>query len=182
MEKTLAREPEHGTVIEYITHRCRCPACERAWDRNADAFYASPFKRVPADAAREHLKALIDAGFEIAAISDAAVIVKDTIYGILDGAKYIRRQTSDCILAVDITKPVPKHRVPNAIVCRMLDEMRASGLTLVWIYKTAGVNKSFRAYWSGQRVSWPNYVRIKRVYDAWLRSGLVEVDYDGSPA
>lgn len=124
-------------------------------------------------AAREKVVRMMAMGFGLAAIADAADLSRDTVRGVLAGSKFTRRSTLEAILELDTGKPVPGHRVPNHIVQAMLGEMRACGLTLQWIYRTAGVSPKFRGSFSGQRVSWDNYVRLARVYDAFFESDLV---------
>lgn len=124
-------------------------------------------------AAREKVVRMMGLGFELAAIADGAGLARDTVREVLASSKFTRRSTLEAILDLDVDKPIEGHRVPNHIVMGLLDEMRACGLTLQWIYKTAGVSPKFRGSFSGQRVSWDNYERIARVYDAFFQSDLI---------
>jgi len=73
---------------------------------------------------------------------------------------------------VPADEPIPDHRVPNCFVRSMLLEMRDAGLSMQWVYRTAGVRAKFHGGIGGRCTSWEIYVRIKRVYDAFLDSDL----------
>lgn len=137
---------------------------------------------VSADKARAHVLRLMSRGFEVNAIADAAGISRDTVSGIAKGAAVTRDVTEKRILAVDEDTPIPGHRVPNHILMRLLDDLRRSGFTLQWIYKTAGVNRKFRGSYTGQRVSWSNFERIAKVHAAFFESDLARIDGGGDGA
>jgi len=176
---TLTREPAHGTILEYVSYNCRCPLCQANWETNAARFYygKSPddkTRKVLAEGARDHLGNMLDMGFEVAAIADAAELTRDTVRAVASGdQRMIQRRTADAILALNPDEPIPHHRVPGVIVRRMLGEMRSYGLSLAWIYRTAGVNPKFRGNSPGARVSWGNYVKLRRVYDVMYDAGLL---------
>jgi hypothetical protein len=133
--------------------------------------------------ARMKITAMMDMGFEIAAIADGAGLSKSTVHDILSGKPGVRRRSLEKILALDPNVAVEGHRVPNCIVTKMLDELRSNRLTLQWIYRTAGVNPKLGVNFSGQRVSWDTYVRLKRVYDAFFESSLIAKEArDGATA
>lgn len=180
MTSTLTREPAHGTILEYVSFNCRCPLCQANWDANAARYYYGKnpddtTRKVPADGARDHLGNLLDMGFDVAAIADAAGITRDTVRAIARGdQREMQRRTADAILAVNPDEAIPGHRVPGIIVRRMLGQMRACGLTLKWIYNTAGVNPKFSGNYSGGRVSWDNYIKLRHLYDLLLDSNLIK--------
>lgn len=136
------------------------------------------------EAARQRVKSMLADGFELAAIADAAGLDKATVADVLAGTKCSRVSTYDALLMLDPNQPIQGHRVPNRLVMALLDEMRSCGLTLQWIYKTAGVSPKFRGSFSGQRVSWDNYSRIARVYEAFMESDLISLQEarDGATA
>lgn len=189
MTVTSTIEPAHGTIVRYVKLRCRCPMCQANWDlacRDRELYGEVPDDgslKVSARAASDRVNQMLDMGFEVSAIADAAHVASSTVAAIAGGKQHqIRRTTSDALLDLDPSKPIPFHRVPNVIVARMLGEMRSYGLTLQWIYKTAGVSPKFRGNYSGTRVSWDNYVKLKRVHDLLNESGLLEGVDDGETA
>lgn len=186
MTSTLTREPEHGTILEYVSFNCRCPLCQANWEANAARYYygkrpEDTTRKVLADGARDHLGNMLDMGFDLAALSDGSGLSRDTIRSIVAGdQRMIQRRTADAVLALNPDEPVPHHNVPGILVRRMLGQMRACGLTLAWIYRTAGVNPKFGGNYSGRRCSWENYVKLRRVYDVMLESGLLGEGDDGA--
>lgn len=185
MTSTLTREPAHGTIIEYVSYNCRCKLCQDNWDRNAERFFygkdGTSGRKVPTDAARSRVELMLDIGFEAAAIADAAGITRDTVRAIARGdQRQMQRRTADAILALDPSSPIPGHRVPFPIVRHMLNEMRVWGITLKWIYHTAGVSSKFKGNYAGSRCSWDNYVKLRRVYDVMRESGLLKEGEDGA--
>ena len=188
MTFTATREPAHGTILEYVSYNCRCPLCQANWETNAARFYygKSPkdtTRKVLVDGARDHIGNMLDMGYDLAAIADAAGITRSTVQAIARGEqRQVQRRTADAILAINPEVPIPGHRVPGVLVRRMLMEMRLSGLTLTWIYKTAGVNAKFKGNYSGARCSWGSYVKLRRVYDVMRESGLLKEDDDGEAA
>lgn len=188
MTSTMTREPAHGTIVEYVSYNCRCPLCTANWETNAARFYygktpEDTTRKVSAEGARDHVGNMLEMGFDLAAIADAAGITRDTVRAIASGSqRQMQQRTADAILAINPNEPVPGHRVPGVIVRRMLGQMRAYGLTLKWIYKTAGVSDKFSGNYSGARCSWDNYVKLRRVYDVMQESGLLREGDDGETA
>jgi len=186
VSSTLTRQPAHGTILEYVSYHCRCPLCQANWDTNAARFYYGKHpedttRKVSAEGARDHIANMLDAGFDATAIADAAGITRDTVRAIAGGEqRQMQQRTADAILAVNPDEPIPNHLVPHFIVRRMLTEMRSCGLTLQWIYRTAGVSSKFLGNSSGNRTSWDNYVKLRRVYDVMRESGLLKEGGNGT--
>jgi len=186
MSSTLTREPAHGTIIEYVQFNCRCKLCEDNWQINSDRYFymrrsESDPKKVPPDIVADHIATMLEMGFEVAAIADGAGVSRDTVLAVAGGrATRLQRRTADAILALDPSQPIPNHRVPLPIVRAMLDEMRGAGLTLQWIYRTAGISPKFQG--NRRRCSWENYVKLRRVYDVLKDAGLIGEGDDGATA
>lgn len=134
-----------------------------------------------AEDARERVREMLDIGFDVAAIADAAGLSRQTVRSCADGAPIYKR-TAMRLTMLPIDQPVPYHLVPYPILKRMLDEMRTYGLSLQWIYRTAGVNPKFSGHYSGARCSWETYQRLRRVYDALNESGLAGGEDGGAAA
>jgi hypothetical protein len=105
--------PEHGTVSRFKHHRCSCARCREAWKAYGRHVcrmkaYGQWQPWVDADASRDHIQSLRDAGLGLRRIAALADIGYATVYRIVHGAKgrklkSIRPSTEAALLGVQVS-------------------------------------------------------------------------------
>lgn len=173
---THTREPEHGTVIEYVNWHCRCKLCVENWELERGTFFGEPDRlTVPATIVRDYVVELLRRGMTRASIADAARVSRVSISNILAGKnERMQTRTADAILAVTANDLSPGHKVPVAFVRDLVDEMRASGLSLQWIWTHAGLSPKWHGYYSAKRVQWKSYVAVRDLYMRLATTGMLD--------
>lgn len=137
----------HGTRNNYLTHACRCTPCtddatqKRDRHRRLEAYGRPRPHKVPAAAARKHIRSLLKQGMTKAEIAHHSANAHQTISRILDGQKTIINHTSESILKVtseDRTKPEGKTNATGTI--RRVQALAAIGYPLEEQAKLAGIH------------------------------------------
>ena len=130
--------------------------------------------RTTAAPIRDHLSYLIANGQTVRAIAAWVGVSPATIHNIVSGrTSTVSERTAGAILAMGSLQVVHGHKVPGEVVRIMLEVMRSSGLSLRWVYRRAGIPVGWRGHYSGQRVSWETYSKIKAVFDELEEKGWV---------
>lgn len=135
-----------------VSRRGMCPACYMAWNTRQHAYGRFESAYVDAEPARQHLRALIEAGIGVRRISILAGIDRKSLQILLNGrpergtppSRRITTKNAEAILAVEI--PVATHRVVAAGTrvdaigtIRRLQSLVAFGYTRTYL---------------GQRIGW----------------------------
>lgn len=132
----------HGTRACYLAG-CRRPECSEAHYRymarlNLD--HARGYKRrVPADACRAHIRALLDAGWIQSQIAAAARVNHTQVSHILDGQPTIARTTEQRILAVPVGPPPRGRDVDATGTRRRIQALVAIGHPMTRIAREIGI-------------------------------------------
>lgn len=155
---------EHGTRTCYVLDRCRCAPCtiasreeERARRTRAEAI------NVPADAAREHVRAMMGLGFGYQHQSRVTGVPEQTYQNLLYGgwrvkdgvrikrppARRIRKANAQRMLAFrppeddppDLEHRHPRSRVPSAPTLRRWDELVERGWRVVDVLRATGIDR-----------------------------------------
>lgn len=131
-------------------------------------------RTTPSPLIRDHILFLIANGQSVKSIARFAGVSPATIRNIASGrTKEVTKSTALTVLEMGSLQVVEGHKVPGQVVRIMLEVMRSSGLSLRWVYRRAGISEGWRGHYSGQRVSWETYQKLKVVFDELEEKGWV---------
>jgi hypothetical protein len=126
----------HGSRSRYVAERCRCAACRQANAAYETTRHRRASHRVPADAARAHLRALHEEGLSIRDLALATGTSRGTVERVMTGsAVTIRSATEASILA---TSRPTRERVPAHRALEILDALDAAGYPHGWVKAACG--------------------------------------------
>lgn len=169
---------QHGTHIAYILDRCRCRPCRKALHEfNARAYRDRAYGRsnfTPADPVRRHVLMLMNAGLNVNAISAASGVGKETVRGLVWGAKRrkistrIQKTSAERLLTVRPSAPRTSHaRVDSTGTTRRLQALQYLGWSRRYLAAQLGISRGTitRIITTQEKVTSRVEAAVREVYD-----------------
>lgn len=174
---------DHGTHACYVLDKCRCDDCHRAnrdYERERAARIEPAY--VAAHPAREHVRALTEAGVGLKTIAKKAGVSHGALSKLMYGdpqrgsgpSKRVRKTTLDKILAVTPRDAADGAKVAAEPTWQLIDEMIAAGVPRVRIAEGIG-QKGPGLQLSCNLIAARNARAVAELHAAW-KAGTVTLD------
>lgn len=147
----MKKPPGHGTTSKY-QYGCRCSKCRTAvaaYERNRYRQTHRPDGQwepfVSPDEAREHVLKLMECGLGQKMIARMAGVSFMSVHALIRGqmgfppSQRIRRETSDRLLAVNMTRVGNDARIDSSKMWKQVDHLLALGYTRYRLKQETGV-------------------------------------------